>query len=55
MSLERGGLSYKNGRDAHRKFQIKPPKETNPGVTQVFLTPKRDHIKTQRTKKYDDF
>ena len=33
--------------DARRKFWIKPLKETDIGVAQVFLTCKRDHVKTQ--------
>ena len=28
-------------------FELKPLKETDMGVAQAFLTPKRDHIKTQ--------
>ena len=44
----RGGelCIWKDG-DACRKFWIKPLKETDLGVAQAFLTPKRDHIKTQ--------
>ena len=43
-----GGYStYERGGDARRKFWIKPLKETDLGVAQAFLTPKRDHVKTQ--------
>ena len=42
-----GGLTYKRGGDARRKFWIKPLKETKLGVAQAFLTPKRDHVNTQ--------
>ena len=28
-------------------FELKPLKEANLGVAQAFLTPKRDHVKTQ--------
>ena len=38
-----GGLSCERGGDACWKFGIKPPKETNLGVAQPFLSPKRDH------------
>jgi len=41
-----GGLRIWNG-DACRKFWIKPLKETDLGMAQAFLTPKRDHVKTQ--------
>ena len=50
--LESGGDSaYERGEDAHRKFWIKPLKETDLGVAQAFLTPKRDHVKTQTNEK----
>ena len=42
-----GSSAYERGGDAPRKFWIKPLKETDRGVAQVFLTPKRDHVKTQ--------
>ena len=42
-----GESAYERGGDARRKFWIKPLKETDLGVAQVFLTPKRDHVKTQ--------
>ena len=41
----RGRLPYERGGDARKEFWIKPPKETNLGVAQPFLTPKRDHFK----------
>ena len=49
LALSRGGGSsaYERGGDAPRKFWIKLLKETDRGVAQVFLTPKRDHVKTQ--------
>ena len=31
------GLPYERGRDARRKFGIKPIKETNPGVAQPIF------------------
>ena len=40
-----GVSAYERGEDARRKFWIKPLKETDPGVAQAFLTPKRDHVK----------
>ena len=42
-----GGSANERGGDAPRKFLIKLLKETDRGVAQVFLTPKRDHVKTQ--------
>ena len=39
--------AYERGGDACRKFWIKPLKETDPGVAQAFLTPKRDHGKNK--------
>ena len=40
--------AYERGGDARRKFRIKLLKETDLGVAQAFfLTPKRDHVKTQ--------
>ena len=42
--FEPWGLSYKRGGDAHRKFGIKPLKETNLGVGRPFLTPERDQL-----------
>ena len=35
----RGGLPYERGRDARRKFGIKPLKETNLDVAQPFFDP----------------
>ena len=43
-----GDFAYESGGDARRKFWIKPLKETDLGVAQAFLTPKRDHVKTLR-------
>ena len=40
--LNRGGLPYERVGDVRRKFWIKPVKETNLGVGQPLLTPKRD-------------
>ena len=41
-----GGTPHmKGGKDACQKFWIKPLKETDPGVAQAFLAPKRDHVK----------
>ena len=37
----RGRLPYERGGDACLKFWIKPLKETNLGVAQPFLTPKK--------------
>ena len=42
-----GGSAYERGGDTRRKFWIKPLKETDLGVAQAFLTPKRDHVKTR--------
>ena len=42
-----GELTYERGGDTRRKFWIKPLKETELGVAQAILTPKRDHVKTQ--------
>ena len=42
-----GDSAYERGGDARRKFWIKPLKETDLGLAQVFLTSKRDHVKTQ--------
>ena len=42
-----GDSAYKRGGDACQKFWIKPLKETDLGMAQAFLTPKRDHVKTQ--------
>ena len=39
-----GGLTNERGGDAHRKFWIKPLKETNLGVGRTFLTPERDQL-----------
>ena len=39
--------AYERGGDARWKFWIKPLKETDLGVAQHFLTPKKDHVKTQ--------
>ena len=44
----RGGLPYKRDGDARRKCLIKPLKETNLGVAQAYLTPKRYHSKKDR-------
>ena len=38
-----GDSAYERGGDARRKFWIKPLKETDLGMAQAFLTPKRDH------------
>ena len=43
----RGDSACERGGDARRKFWIRPLKETDLGVGQAFLTPKRDHVKTQ--------
>ena len=47
--LPRGGgdSAYERGGDTHQKFGIKPLKETDLGVAEAFLIPKRDHVKTQ--------
>ena len=37
--LTRGGGAYERGGDAHRKFWIRPLKETNLGVAQTFFWP----------------
>ena len=37
-----GDSAFERGGDVRRKFWIKPPKETDLGVAQAFLTPKRD-------------
>ena len=37
-----GDSAYERGGDARQKFWIKPLKETDLGVAQAFLTPKRD-------------
>ena len=42
-----GDSVYERGGDARRKFWIKPLKETDLEGAQAFLTPKRDHNKTQ--------
>ena len=34
-----GDSAYEKGRDARRKFSIKPLKETDPGVAQAFFDP----------------
>ena len=47
-----GDSAYERGGDARREFWIKPLKETDLGVAQVFLTPKRDHVKTQTIDVY---
>ena len=39
--------TYERGGDARWKFWIKPLKETDLGVAQAFLTPKRDRVKAQ--------
>ena len=36
--------AYERQGDARRKFWIKPLQETDPGVAQAFLTPKRDYV-----------
>ena len=41
----RGRLPYERCGDARKEFWIKPLKETNLGMAQPFLTPKRDHFK----------
>ena len=49
MAPEGGGAdsAYERGGDARRKFWIKPLKETDLGMAQPFLTPRRDHAETQ--------
>ena len=42
--FSRGRLPYERGGDARKEFWIKPLKETNLGMAQPFLTPKRDHL-----------
>ena len=43
-----GDSAYERGGDARRKILIKTLKETDLDVAQAFfLTPKRDHFKTQ--------
>ena len=39
VDFRRGGLPYKRGGDARRKFWIKPLKEINLGVAQPFFDP----------------
>ena len=50
-----GGSAYEGGSDARRKFWIKFVNETDLGVAQAFLTPKRDHVKTQTNEKNNEF
>ena len=50
-----GNSAYEGGSDARRKFWIKPVNETDLGVAQAFLTPKRDHVKTQTNEKNYEF
>ena len=53
--LNPGGNSAKErGGDARRKFRTKP-KGDELGVAHLFLTPKRDDVKTQTNEKYSDF
>ena len=42
-----GDSAYEKGGDARRKFWIKPLKETDLAWSKLFLTLKRDHVKTQ--------
>ena len=51
--LESGGgdSAYERGGDAHRKFWIKPLKETDLGVAQAFLTPKETMLKHRQMRK----
>ena len=42
-----GDSAHERGGDAHRKFWMKPLKESDLGVAKLFLTPKRDHVETQ--------
>ena len=46
-----GNSAYERDEDGRRKFWFKPLKETDLGVAQAFLTPKRDHVKTQTNEK----
>ena len=39
--------AYERGGDARRKVLIELLKETDLGWSKLFLTPKRDHVKTQ--------
>ena len=39
--------AYERGGDARGKFLIELLKETDLGWSKLFLTPKRDHVKTQ--------
>ena len=39
-----GGLPYERGGDVRRNFWIEPLKETNLGVAEPFLTPKKTLI-----------
>ena len=50
-----GNSAYEGGSDARRKFWTKPVNETDLGVAQAFLTPKRDHVKTQANEKNHEF
>ena len=45
LSRPGGTLHIKGGGNARRKFWIKPLKETDLGMAQAFLTPKRDQKK----------
>ena len=51
-----GGLPYERGGDARRKFWTKPLEQTNLGVAQPFLTPKRDLFKLwlHESSKYNE-
>ena len=51
-----GGLPYERGGDTRRKFWIKPLKQTNLGVAQPFLTPRRDLFKLwlHESSKYNE-
>ena len=44
---QEGDSTYERDGNACRKFWIKPLNETDLGVAQAFLTPKRDPIETQ--------
>ena len=47
-----GDSPFERGGDARRKFLIKPLQETDLGAwPNLFLTHKRDHVKTQTNEK----
>ena len=39
-----GESAYERQENARQKFWIKPLQETDPGIAQAFLTPKRDYV-----------